>query len=266
MSRYPILVLVTLFAISTVASSASVASSEPDPTAIAQRLEARMGGDAFAHVRVLAFTWAVERDGEVAARYEHTWDRWTGDYRLAGVDRESGEPWLALFNIDSREGRAWLGDDELSGAALSVRLERAYGRFINDSYWLLMPWKWRDPGVELTYIGREELNGTPHDVVGLSFGGGTGLTSGDRYWGYVDLDSGLLKRWQYVLQEEDGSLGEGDPTVWDWTDWTEAEPGVWLSRSRVRQGEGPAVRIFFPQVELIAEASDEQLSTWFHSR
>jgi hypothetical protein len=236
-----------------------------DPDDLAVRLETVMGSDAFTQARVLHFTWAVERDGERIATWDHTWDRWSGDYRLAGVDRESGAPWLALFNVGSREGRVWLDDEEVTGDALPAQLERAYGRFINDTYWLLMPWKWRDPGVNLTHLGTEQVGGAVCDVVELSFAD-VGLTSKDRYRAYLDRESGLMVRWAYVLQGEDGAPGSGEPTVWDWTEWTEVEPGVWFAFRKVRQGgDGPAAAIVTDGVELFLEPGDEELAGWFRA-
>lgn len=230
---------------------------------IASALAERMGGQAFAAARVLRFTWAVERDGEQVVAYDHSWDRWTGDYRVAGTDRESGTPWLALFNLETREGRAWLGGEELAGAVLAERLESAYGRFINDSYWLLMPWKWLDPGVLLAYVGTDEVDGDLCDVVELTFGEDIGLTSNDRYRGYVSRASGLMTRWSYVLQNEDLTSGDGEPTTWSWTEWTANERGVWFSKRKAQLGDGPAVAIIFPTVELIETPTPDQLESWF---
>jgi hypothetical protein len=242
---------------------APVFADEPDPAVIAHGLQKTMGGDSFATARVLRFVWAVERDGAVVASYDHTWDRWTGDYRLEGVDRDSGEPWLALFNVNSRDGRVWLGNEEIVGGDLAGHLERAYGRYINDTYWLLMPWKWLDPGVNLAYIGTELVGEGLCDVVELTFGE-VGLTSNDRYRGFVDRDSGLMVRWSYVLQDEAGEPGDGEPTTWDWTDWNEADPGVWFSQRKTRVGgDGPPVAITSPTVELWIEPTAEQLVAWF---
>ncbi len=243
--------------------AAALPALAADPVAMAQRLEDTMGGAAFATARVLHFTWGVERDGQQVVAYKHTWDRRSGDYRISGVDRESGEPWLALFNINSREGRVWLGDEEVADEALPDQLERAYGRFINDTYWLLMPWKWRDPGVTLTSVGTEEVDGAQCDVVELSFGD-VGLTSNDRYRGYVARDSGQMVRWSYVLQDEEGAPGTGEATVWNWAGWVEVEPGVWFSERKERLGgEAPAVAITTSGVQLHVDPSVDQLAGWF---
>lgn len=44
-----------------------------------------------------------------------------------------------------------------------------------------------------------------------------GLTPGDRYWAYVNRETGLMDRWAYHLE----GMDEADPpTAWDWVGWT----------------------------------------------
>ena len=126
---------------------------------IAQRSMDAMGGRAaFEGIRLLRFDWAVDREGERVAHYRHWWDRYTGDYRLEGKTRD-GDSLRVLFNLETRDGEAWLNGEQLDGEARAEQLEFAYGRFINDSYWLIMPWKWTDPGVHLAYEGERTLAG-----------------------------------------------------------------------------------------------------------
>ena len=94
-------------------------------------------------------------------------------------------------------------------------LEKAYGRYINDSYWLLMPLKMQDPGVNLASEGKTELGGKPYDVVRLTFDEGVGLTPRDTYWAYVSKTSGLMERWEMVLTGQEAR----DRAAYLWTDW-----------------------------------------------
>jgi DNA-binding beta-propeller fold protein YncE len=132
----------------------------------------------------------------------------------------------------------------------------AYGRFINDTYWLLMPWKWLDDGVNLTYEGERQVDGRTYDVVLLTFDTGVGLTSGDRYWGFVSRETGLMDRWEYVLQKEDGSPGDGAPTAWTWGGWRDAGGGVRLATRKERIGGEKPLAIVSPAVSLAAEAPE----------
>jgi len=231
---------------------------------IAERLMAAMGGrDVFDHVRLLQFDWAVVRDGTTEALYHHWWDRQTGRYRVEGTDRD-GSSMRAVFPLSHpADGTVWTEDGELSHEAAAELLDFAHGRFINDTYWLLMPWKWLDPGVHLAYEGTNELDGESHDVVLLTFENGTGRTSNDRYWGWVSQRTGLMTRWQYVLQDDSGSAGTGDRTTWDWTGWTEKSDGLKLSTVKHRLGPGPTVEITFPTVTLTSQVTEEALDEIF---
>ena len=53
------------------------------------------------------------------------------------------------MDINTRDGRAWLKGKELAGDEAKKHLEQAYAAWVNDTYWLLMPYKLKDPGVTL---------------------------------------------------------------------------------------------------------------------
>jgi hypothetical protein len=246
-----------------------VAASDPGSTndrravAVAERSMAAMGGkERFAAARLLRFDFAPVRDGKVTSSYHHWWDRQTGAYRVEGVSKE-GVPYRILFDVNSKQGKAWLGDRELAGEELAQWLERGYGRFINDTYWLLMPWKWLDPGVNLEYAGKKTVDGQEYEVVTLSFGSGVGLTSNDHYWAYVSTKSNLMERWEYVLETEEGAPGTAAPTPWAWEDWKETQAGVKLATMR-RKLVDPPFQITFPVAELRSDVSEAELATIFH--
>lgn len=191
---------------------------------VAHRLLRAHGADALATAPYLRFNFGIDTpDGErVVAR--HFWDRTTGDYR---VEWEGGQDstYVALVNVqeveDNRpEGRVYLNGTELSGSDDEEARQQAYGRFINDTYWLLAPLKTFDPGVSRTYVA--DSSTAEHDVIQLTFGE-VGLTPGDRYWMYVSTEDGHLDRWAYHLQ---GMDEEDPPSPFDWTDETSLEaPG-----------------------------------------
>jgi len=226
--RWSLLAALTLGAIGPRIATAE--DRDPRAVEIAGSLMEAMGGKAaFDAQRFLSFRFIVERDGEEIANWLHSWDRYDGRYRLDGKTRE-GADLRVIMNLNDRTGRVWLGGELQSEEAAAPQLEQAYGRFINDTYWLLMPWKWLDPGVNLAYEGEQTLDGTVYDVVQLSFGTGIGLTSSDHYWAYVSRESGLMERWAYVLQDEEGNPGTAEPRMFRWDGWeTVAGTGVRLS-------------------------------------
>lgn len=213
------------------AGEGETASAAPDSAEIwRDRLMEALGGqEAWESTRFLRFDWVVAGGEDTVAR-SHTWDRYSGRYRLEFPGGEDGR-FLALFDVNEvrrdtalgkvPEGRVWIGDGELSGAARDSALNRAYGIFINDSYWLLMPFKWADPGVSLRWEGRTELEpveGGPLPTVRLSFEEDLGVTD-DRYWGYLDPETHLLAAWQYHLQGRDEK-----GAVIRWENWQDVGP------------------------------------------
>jgi len=234
-----------LFTLSLVAMPAR---AKNEPTDMAHKVMDAMGGKAkFDGDRFLTFRFVVERDGKELASYNHAWDRFTGRYRLDGT--KDGKPLRVVFNVNDRQGRAWLDGTELDAAQAKPYLDMAYERYINDTYWLLMPWKWLDPGVTMRDEGERKVDGEEYDVVSLSFEK-VGLTPKDRYWAFVSEKDGLMKRWEFLLQKEDGSPGTGEPTAFTWEDWKDAGDGLLFSRRRVKMGPGPSLSILFPEVKI----------------
>lgn len=162
----------------------------------------------------------------------HHWDRHRGRHRLEGKTRE-GQSYVVLLDLDSKDGDAWLDGAKLEGEAEAEWLENAWGAWINDTYWLLMPLKLRDPGVHLTYEGREDVDGTAYEKVKLTFDS-VGLTPGDTYWAWFNPSTGLMHRWAYHLQ---GWEADREPTAWDWLDW-QTYGDVTLSSVRRNVGDG----------------------------
>lgn len=241
-------------------ASSGRAESDPRAVAVAERMMAAMGGrETFENARLLRFDFAPERDGKTISTYHHWWDRHTGRYRLEGKTRE-GEPFRALFDVNTKEGQVWTGRNRLEGEEETKFLEWAYGRFINDTYWIMMPWKWLDPGVNLAYEGEKEIDGTVYEVVKLTFDAGVGLTSADQYWGYVSKESNLMERWAYVLQDDEGNTGTGEPSVWIWNDWKETSVGVKLSTLKRKVAGDSEVAIRFAVAEMAADAPEERLN------
>ena len=164
--------------------------------AAAQKAFDAHAGKAWEPARYFAFTFAVEREGKVVASFDHRLDRYTGDYRVSGKDKE-GNDFVVRMNVNTKEGKAWLAGKPVEDT--KPWLERGYGRFINDVYWLLMPVKLLDPGVNLESAGVQEENGRSYDVVKLTFEN-VGLTPGDIYWPWIDRETGSVDRWDMLLQ------------------------------------------------------------------
>jgi hypothetical protein len=190
---------------------------------LAAQVERALGGPALARAGSLAFTFAVVADGRESAAFRHAWDRRTDRYAVEGPG-EHGRT-RVVFDLRSRDGRAWVDGAPQEGERLRAALDWAYRRFINDTYWLLVPFKLRDPGVRLALQGERREGGRTFDLLGLSFDR-VGLTPGDRYTLWVDRATRRIDRWEMLLEGR-----EPPPSVAAWEGWVQVG-GVWFSTRR----------------------------------
>ncbi|HYC59443.1 MAG TPA: hypothetical protein VEK79_07750 [Thermoanaerobaculia bacterium] len=209
----------------------STVSAQITADSAAQRAIDVLAGPAWNDARYFAFTFNVEREGKNLASYAQAWDRFTGDYRVSGKNRE-GEDVRVVMNVNTKQGKAWKNGQPVADPA--DLLTFGYRRFINDTYWLLMGFKSFDPGVTRTYDGEKAgACGALHDVVRLSFSN-VGLTPGDVYWMWVNRDTGLVDQWHMKLE---GSKPEDAPSVVLFHDYRRFD-GLLISTRREIQGRG----------------------------
>jgi hypothetical protein len=151
----------------------------------------------------------------------HAWDKRTGWHRVEGRNRQ-GQSFVLIARLgEEGAGMAWVDGTPIAGDSLARLLGRAQSMWINDTYWMLMPYKLRDPGVRLQYAGESREGDRTYDRLALSFDR-VGETPGDRYWVWVDRASHRVEKWEYVLEGE-----PPPPEVWTWEGWEE-HAGLWF--------------------------------------
>ena len=123
------------------------------------------------------------------------WDKWSGDVRV-----ESKKDDLILFvNINTNKGKAFKKGELISDKKETQKLiKKAKNWWINDSYWLTMPWKLLDPGVTLTY-SRIENNS---EVLQMTFEN-VGNTPINKYEIFIDKKSNLVIQWSFFKNFND---------------------------------------------------------------
>jgi hypothetical protein len=232
------------------ALSVAAAAQERDARAdaVGKEFLAALGGQsAWDKARQFKFDFVVVRDGQALARFSHAWDRYTGDYRMSGTDK-TGAPFVVYFNVNTKAGQAYVNGKPAEGEANEAMLKNAYGRFINDTYWLLAPWKIFDPGVHLAYEGEKPCpQGGTCDVLRLSFDN-VGLTPKDKYWLWITRDGRKMVQWQYLLNG-----AAEDPTTAQWNDW-QTVGGIALSMDKPITGKPAEIK--FENVSVVPTRDD----------
>lgn len=167
--------------------------------AVMQALGGRAAWDQTRYVRWLFF-----------GRRLHYWDKWSGDVRIEAGDK------LILMNLGTRKGRAWEAGVEVTHPdSLANLLDDGFAWWTNDSYWVFMPYKLKDSGVRLTYVGERPMqDGRMADVLGLTFEN-VGLTPQNRYDVCVDKETKLVGEWSFYA-----NAGDSEPRfTMPWKDW-----------------------------------------------
>lgn len=127
------------------------------------------------------------------------WDKWQNRVRVESTDGK----FRAIVQLDSLTGKAFKNGKELTEASqLKKALEEARSYWINDSYWLVMPYKMKDSGVTLTYEGQDTTySGEDAYVVQLKFKE-VGQTPQNKYHVWVSRQDNLVKEWAFFRRAD----------------------------------------------------------------
>ncbi len=127
-----------------------------------------------------------------------------------------------ILNTKSLKGQAFTGEKELSGENKETLINTAWSYFANDSFWLVAPFKVKDPGTVREIVETED---GPALKVTYTSGG---VTPGDTYLWFFDEDYKPVKWKMWVSIIPVG----GVEITWD--EWNEYQE-VWISSKH----EGP---------------------------
>jgi hypothetical protein len=132
------------------------------------------------------------------------WDKNTGNVRI----EEPSESVIYLMNSGTDDGKIQKNGKEVSDDSLTIMLSHAKNIWAEESYLLIMPFKLKDSGVTLMYLGEDTLsNGTKCNVLELTI-----KKSGDAHETksrvFVDLKDNLVKQWARYEDAEQDSASE----------------------------------------------------------
>lgn len=203
LSSIAILLFLLIFACQTKESSALVSEdlnppangfnsmgSDPSAIAIADQVMEAMGGRSNWD-QTEALSWVF------FGRRQHYWDKNNQRFRIETIS-EDPEVKQKVFTYDlkSDQIKVTIGGEEVKDS-LEQYKEQAKGMWINDSYWLVMPYKLKDSGVTLKHLGGiVDEEGKPCERLEMTFRE-VGVTPGNRYLIDVDSVTNLVSSWSF---------------------------------------------------------------------
>ncbi len=181
--------------------------SDPAAIKLADQVMKAMGGrKAWDKTHIIAWTFFGNR--------HLIWDKWTGNVRVDNLKNDQ----TVILNVNNDQGKVFRnGKEETNADSVTKYVKAAKGAWINDSYWLVMPFKLKDSGVTLKYIGEEPTqDNKAAEVIQLTFKS-VGNTPDNKYKVWVDKESHLVSQWAYYPKFTDEKPGFTLP----WTDYTQ---------------------------------------------
>ncbi|PQJ36390.1 hypothetical protein BSZ35_08860 [Salinibacter sp. 10B] len=158
---------------------------------------------------------AIEAHGGLAAWYRAPTSSYTWTYANTGadlrftsflvVDNRTRQAYHDLLTVGSYDNaqpvdarfawngeQAWIAPDTL---------QQPNPRFwaLTGFYFQQIPFVFADPGVNYAALPDDTLDGTPHDMVKITFDRGTGDAPGDTYILYLDKNSGQVDAIRYTV-------------------------------------------------------------------
>jgi hypothetical protein len=171
----------------------NAADSDPEAIALADAVIEAMGGME-AYDRARYFHW------NFFGKRKLIWDKNGGRVRIDYLD----EPTTMLLNLKTMSGRVLQDGYEVTDTTtLNGLLKRARSIWINDSYWLVHPFKLKDGGVTLKYIGPATTSdGQPADVIEQTFEA-VGDTPQNKYRLFIDPETKMVLQWDFYANATD---------------------------------------------------------------
>ncbi len=179
-----------------------LAHSDPAAIELADSIMIAMGGrQNWDNTRFISWNFFGRRNW--------VWDKQTGRVRIESLN----DSIVYLANMNDSVGRVQVKGLELTAPdSLRKMLKRAKSMYYNDMYWLAMPFKLKDSGVTIKYMGEDTLKGNRYNVIQLMFEQ-VGDTPNNKYRIYVDVKEKLVRYWSYFKDSQQDTANFTRP--WD---------------------------------------------------
>jgi len=168
-------------------------ASDKQAIELADQAMVAMGGrKAYDETRYLSWNFFGSR--------KHVWDKNTGDVFIDNIR----DKYQLKMNINDMTG-SMIRDGKNITNKDSLDKYIKYGKeaWINDSYWLVMPFKLKDSGVTLKYVARDTTaDGRASEKLELTFAE-VGVTPENKYHVYIDDETKLVTQWDFFNSYED---------------------------------------------------------------
>ncbi|MFI5171038.1 MAG: hypothetical protein ACHQFW_01540 [Chitinophagales bacterium] len=167
-------------------------SAEIKAIEIAHEVIAAMGGEcAFNETNYIGWTFFDRR--------KLVWDKVNNRIRIDYLTK----PMTIIASLTGDDVKLFMNNVEVTQPdSLKKYGQKAKMVWANDSYWLLMPFKLLDEGVNLRYLGDSLIEDSNNSIIELTFDN-VGFTPENKYLIYIDKTTHLVSRWSFYDKYND---------------------------------------------------------------
>ncbi|MBC8048213.1 MAG: hypothetical protein H7Y00_15545 [Fimbriimonadaceae bacterium] len=193
-----------------------------------ETIDAMGGLDGFASTKYIGWNFFGSR--------RLIWDKENNRVRVDYLKKQL----TIITYLHKDEGALFInGLEVMQPDSLKKYFDKARRVWMNDSYWLIMPFKLFDSGVNLSYIGEEKSTlGTNCEVIQMAFNN-VGATPENKYMIYINKETKLVDEWKYFAKFED----ENPEIINTWSDYKKYE-NILLSSDRGVEGKLTEINVW----------------------
>jgi plasmid maintenance system killer protein len=190
--RIKITALFFCFCLTSLTFKVNAQTQDAKSAPILKALYKAMGGvEAYSKIHVIQWDFKTRR---------LYWNKWTGAVRIEIPEKKQ----VILVNVNTLQGKVFEdGVEVVSPSRRKRMLQRGKNIWINDAYWLVMPWKLEDRGVSLKHLKTETIGvGNKCDVLEVTFAN-VGVTPSNKYHIYINQRNHLITQWAFFKTATD---------------------------------------------------------------
>jgi len=185
-------------------------------------LDAHGGRDRFDAFGGLTYhTDGLPYSAQAPLNFDHTADLVARQHRMEGHSAKGS------FTAGANATQGWTTDEEALGIP---------PHWVNhgNSYFVMMPFVFADPGTQARSLGQREYQGQLYDAVAVRFAQGTGDTSEDDYVLYLDRQTHRLRLIDFAVtygpMRGEMPIDELPRRSLEFVDWQNVD-GLWIPKS-----------------------------------
>ena len=179
---------------------------------IADAVLEAIGADAWSEVRFLKFQYSKVQGEKILSQRTHYWDRKIGRSRLEAETSKTKRKAVVIVDHETKAGEAAIDGKPVAEAQSGKIIQNALKYWLEDSLWVITPFRLKEPGSRLRYEGEKVAGPITYDMITAQFVDNPEV----KYRFYVNRDTKMFDSMAFVLKGRNVT-----PVAFNWVEWSD---------------------------------------------